>query len=128
MNRIPNTTNDRQSKVLLDAGLPAETADMVNATGPAWSLGKLISLMPDEVSYFKENVKVSEEEDLPLATCYNLRMNRNVVRYETWDADEEKFRAYGLYLIDAVVDAVVWLINEGWLEVMLEKEKKPLDF
>ena len=127
MNRIQNSTSYLQSKKLIEVGLPTETADMVNAYGPAWSLAKLISLMPNEISYMSEGVDPSDEEAFYSAPCpcYCLRMNSDTVRYETWDSGEVKYRVYGKMLIDAVVDAVAWLVEEGWLQVMLEKEDNP---
>lgn len=127
MNRIQNSTNYLQSKKLIEVGLPTETADMGNAYEPAWSLAKLISLMPNEISYLPEGIDPSDEEAFYSAPCtgYCLRMDSDTVRYETWDCDEVKYRVYGKVLIDAVVDAVVWLVKEGWLEVMLEKEDNP---
>lgn len=35
---------------------------------------------------------------------------------------KKKFCAYGATLIDAVVDAVIWLLDEGWIE----KDVNPL--
>lgn len=125
MNSIPISTDYSQSKRLIEAGLPVKTADRVNAVGPSWSLSKLISLMPNDIGYLSDDVDPTNEEAFysALQIQYNLKMNNNSVRYETYDGELEKFRAYGFTLLDAVIDAVEWLLNEGWID----KETNPTE-
>ena len=118
MHRIPNTTDVSQSKRLIAAGLPTITSDSVTAVSPAWTLSKLISLMPNDINYLADkSIDVTDEEAVMSdpGIQYDLRINNNSVRYVTY-SEEEKFCAYGVTLIDAVVDAVIWLIDEGWIE------------
>lgn len=118
MHRIPTTTDISQSKRLIAAGLPIKTSDSVTAVGPAWSVSRLISLMPNDICYLAdESIDVTDEEAVMSdpGIQYDLRMNNNSVRYASY-SEEEKFCAYGATLIDAVVDAVIWLIDEGWIE------------
>lgn len=118
MHRIPNTTDVSQSKRLIAAGLPTITSDSVTAVSPAWTLSKLISLMPNDINYLADkSIDVTDEEAVMSdpSIQYDLRMNNNSVRYVTY-SEEERFCAYGVTLIDAVVDAVIWLLNEGWIE------------
>lgn len=118
MHRIPNTTDVSQSKRLISAGLPTATSDSVTAVSPAWTLSKLISLMPNDINYLADkSIDITDEEAVMSdpSIQYDLRMNNNSVRYVTY-SEEERFCAYGVTLIDAVVDAVIWLLNEGWIE------------
>lgn len=118
MHKIPTITDVSQSKRLIAAGLPTATSDSVTAVSPAWSLSRLISLMPNNIGYLTdEKVDVTDEEAVMSdpGIQYDLRINNNSVRYVTY-SEEEKFCAYGVTLIDAVVDAVIWLIDEGWIE------------
>lgn len=118
MHRIPNTTDVSQSKRLISAGLPTATSDSVTAVSPAWSLSRLISLMPNDINYLADkSIDITDEEAVMSdpGIQYDLRMNNNSVRYVTY-SEEERFCAYGVTLIDAVVDAVIWLLNEGWIE------------
>lgn len=117
MHRIPNTTDVSQSKRLIAAGLPTITSDSVTAVSPAWTLSKLISLMPNDINYLADkSIDITDEEAVISAPSiqYDLRMNNNSLRYVTY-SEEERFCAYGVTLIDAVVDAVVWLLKEGWI-------------
>ena len=119
MHKIPTTTDVSQSQRLIEAGLPIKTSDSVTAVGPAWSLSRLISLMPNDISYLAdESIDTTDEEAIMSdpGIQYDLRMNNNSVRYATFDSEEEKFCAYGATLIDAVVDAVIWLLDEGWID------------
>lgn len=118
MHRIPNTTDVSQSKRLIAAGLPTITSDSVTAVSPAWTLSKLISLMPNDINYLADkSIDITDEEAVisDPSIQYDLRMNNNSVRYVTY-SEEERFCAYGVTLIDAVVDAVIWLLDEGWIE------------
>lgn len=118
MHRIPNTTDVSQSKRLIAAGLPTITSDSVTAVSPAWTLSKLISLMPNDINYLADkSIDITDEEAVMSdpSIQYDLRMNNNSVRYVTY-SEEERFCAYGVTLIDAVVDAVIWLLDEGWIE------------
>ncbi len=118
MHRIPNTTDVSQSKRLIAAGLPTITSDSVTAVSPAWTLSKLISLMPNDINYLADkSIDITDEEAVMSdpSIQYDLRMNNNSVRYVTY-SEEERFCAYGVTLIDAVVDTVIWLLNEGWIE------------
>ena len=118
MHKIPTATDVSQSKRLIAAGLPTATSDSVTAVSPAWSLSRLISLMPNDISYLAdESIDVTDEEAVMSdpSIQYDLRMNNNSVRYASY-SEEEKFCAYGATLIDAVVDAVIWLLDEGWIE------------
>lgn len=118
MHKIPTTTDVSQSQRLIEAGLPTATSDSVTAVSPAWSLSRLIGLMPNDICYLAdESIDTTDEEAVMSAPGiqYDLRMNNNSVRYASY-SEEEKFCAYGATLIDAVVDAVIWLLDEGWID------------
>ena len=118
MSSIPISTDSSQSKRLIEAGLPIKTADRVNAVGPSWSLSKLISLMPNDISYLSDDGNSTDEEEVLLDSDiqYDLKMNNKSVCYGTCDGTLEIFRSYGFTLLDAVVDTVEWLLNEGWID------------
>ena len=77
-------------------------------TIPAWSLHRLLCLLPkrvqvyDEVWKFKRNLYLSIDED------FNIRYEENVDE----PCFDKIFWAYDIYL--NCVDAVEWLIKEGY--------------
>ena len=127
------STSRLQSERLLVLGLKKETADMyyrfynentfeINPTWetiweyrndykkfiPAWSLHRLLCLLPkrvqvyDEVWKFKRNLYLSIDED------FNIRYEENVDE----PCFDKIFWAYDIYL--NCVDAIEWLIKEGY--------------
>ena len=112
-----------QSERLLALGLKKETADMVLVPSsrhdgsdvirvrksylmeedaiPAWSLHRLIEMMPD---FIKDNI----EEML-----YHLSIGGNSVFYETRNNDLCQF--FGDSLYNCIIDCIEWLIKEGYL-------------
>ena len=122
-------TTREQSKRLLSLGLKRETADMsytaivVNHKVdyrldcstpksidiPAWSLGRLIEMLPSPIY---------PKEELPsFSGCAYLNLTPIVVWYNYIDYDMEdrtliSWRGNGLF--SAVVDAIEWLIKEGY--------------
>ena len=134
-------TSREQSERLLSLGLKRETADMVifrrskNADWeispysynewqteimfctfydkgdiiPAWSLGRLIEMLPSPIKL---------QEDLPTFHPYAyLELSQVAVSY-TWEdydgGDRQLVGFYGNGLFAAVVDAIEWLIKEGY--------------
>lgn len=123
-------TSREQSERLLALGLKKETADMVwthayygtwvvtasenplyeeSDTVPAWSLGRLIEMLPGLIPI---------SEDLPTRHHYaHLDLSQVSVDYEWYDYDGEDTtlaRFYGNGFFSAVVDAIEWLIKEGY--------------
>ena len=121
-------TSRVQSEHLLSLGLKKETADMTihiknddswyvttdpyyeweDDILPAWSLGRLIEMMPSPIPI---------SEDLPTFRYYaHLNLSNMSVGYYWEDYDGEGralvgFSGNGLFA--AVVDATEWLIKEG---------------
>ena len=111
-------TSREQSERLLALGLKKETADMIHqpigATPfnvwdkqeieedfyPAWSLGRLIEMMPNSI----HNKRI-----LAYLTIMNDRVLYDTIKNETYSAFTNN---NGLFA--AVVDAVEWLIKEGY--------------
>jgi hypothetical protein len=121
-------TTREQSERLLSLGLKKETADMIyyqhweNAVHkkhdvdvlsehniPAWSLHRLIEMLPG---------LIYPKEELPSFSGYAyLNLTPIVVWYNYIDYDMEdrtlkSWRGNGLF--SAVVDAIEWLIKEGY--------------
>ena len=120
-------TTKEQSERLLALGLNKETADMyyphfaktypiplvdeVLTTDdiPAWSLGRLIEMLPNLISI---------SEDLPTFCHFAfLDLSKESVNYYWEDYDLEyrilvRFSGKGFF--SAVVDATEWLIKEGY--------------
>lgn len=104
-------TTKEQSKRLLDLGIKRETADMfwplgssvpevcdngdnVQADLPAWSLGALIKLLPDEVRNERFNV------------TYYLAIDKYGVWYSNRMEDEEnEYESYG-DLFECCIDMI----------------------
>ena len=134
-------TTRLQSEALLKLGLKKETADMVwthayygtwvatasenplyeeSDSVPAWSLGRLIEMLPSLI-------KISEL-DLPTFHHYAyLDLSQVSVAY-TWEdydcCDRQLAGFYGNGLFAAVVDAIEWLIKEGYFpkEYLVDQE------
>ena len=127
------STSREQSERLLTLGLKKETADMVHYRSssmkewgilatpwrddcegckcyyPAWSLGRLIEMLPG---------LIYPKEELPSFSGYAyLNLTPIVVWYNYTDYDMEdrtliSWRGNGIF--SAVVDATEWLIKEGY--------------
>ena len=123
-------TTKEQSECLLALGLNKETADMKyipyssdavpkqygDGFGfndseyiPAWSLGRLIEMLPNLIPI---------SEDLPTFYHYaSLVLSKVSVNYYWEDYDEEERPLVGFCgkgFFSAVVDATEWLIKEGY--------------
>lgn len=104
-------TSVEQSRRLLELGLKKETADCMHnhcwtsEDGivddiPAWSLGRLVEMMPNSI----HNKRI-----LAYLTIMNDRVLYDTIKNETYSAFTNN---NGLFA--AVVDAVEWLIKEGY--------------
>ena len=113
-------TTKEQSERLLALGLKRETADMELAFSdsfrdgviilpgppeededfPAWSLGRLVEMMPNSI----HNKRI-----LAYLTIMNDRVLYDTIKCDTYSAFTNN---NGLFA--AVVDAVEWLIKEGY--------------
>jgi len=140
----PIATNKEQYSKLSAVGIPVSTADMYIVKHfalpgeyrvmdkhyydcppdgvdhiPAWSLSRLIDLLPDAVN-------VAEDEDGLDCIQYDLHIDKNYVKYVADDSTEPIYETFGLHTIDAAVDMIVLLINYGWSEEMFRQynEKK----
>ncbi len=116
-------TSLEQSERLLALGLKKETADMCITDNvecafpcpeddrfiPAWSLGRLIEILPSLIEL---------KEDLPTFHPHAfLDLSPVAVSYTWHDYDMEDRNLAGFYgngLFAAVVDAIEWLIKEGY--------------
>ena len=123
-------TSRSQSERLLALGLKKETADMVwthayygtwvvtasenplyedSDSVPAWSLGRLVEMLPSTIKL---------KEDLPTFYPYaDLGLTKVSVDYHWSDYDTEERNLVGFYgngFFSAVVDAIAWLIKEGY--------------
>lgn len=128
----PIATSDRQSRQLIEHGIPVSTADMyavrlgnnkwevrvpqyipnmeifVNSTEhiPAWSLSRLIDILPPELNY---------GEDMQ----YDLVIESDSVAYKTYSG-EAFIETHGLTTLGAVVEMIISLCREGWLDIIKE--------
>jgi hypothetical protein len=123
-------TTKEQSERLIALGLKKETADMVwthayyatwaatasenplyeeSDSVPAWSLGRLIEMLPSPIKL---------KEDLPTFHPYAyLGLTKVSIDYHWSDYDGEEIDLvafYGNGFFAAVVDAIEWLIKEGY--------------
>ena len=123
-------TSREQSERLFALGLKKDTADMVwthayygtwvvtalenplyeeGDSVPAWSLGRLIEMLPSPIPI---------SEDLPTFHNYAyLDLSKVSVDYEWEDydgADRQLVGFYGNGFFAAVVDAIEWLIKNGY--------------
>ena len=126
-------TSRSQSELLLALGLKMETADMgiVKSTNeiyigcptdysferdlhiPAWSLHRLIEMMPKQVKTPKPAYGW-HGEDLAFRIDDDL-----CIRYEDWGIENEEYRFcgkgfYNSNLYDNIIECIDWLITEGY--------------
>ena len=89
--------------------IDTEDDDITEYDTPAWSLGRLIEMLPSSIPISK---------DLPTFHQYaSLNLSKVSVDYSWEDYDgEDRVLAnfYGNGFLAAVVDAIEWLINEGY--------------
>lgn len=128
----PIATSASQSRQLIEHRIPASTTDMyavrlgnskweirvpqylynmemfANSTEhiPAWSLSRLIDLLPPELNY---------GEDMQ----YDLVIESDSVSYKTYSG-EAFIETHGLTTLDAVVEMIISLCREGWLDIIKE--------
>ena len=130
-------TNIKQSQRLLDLGLKPETADMYHTTFyrdnvgyeiiqvrnmklpllsqalPAWSLHRLIEMMPKQVKTPKPTYGWVGED-------LTFRMDDGLyIQYEDWGIENEEYRFcgkgfYNSNLYDNIIECIEWLIKEGY--------------
>ena len=120
-------TSREKSERLLALGLKKETADMVilehprkegryfyiakedaNWDGfPAWSLHRLIEMMPDRITLKDENI----DEDYSGAI---LEFHHKAVLYESSMVKVYRFNKKTNNLYDNLIDCIEWLIKEGY--------------
>lgn len=128
----PIATSASQSRQLIEHRIPVSTADMyavrlgnnkwevrvpqyipnmeifVNSTEhiPAWSLSRLIDILPPELNY---------GEDMQ----YDLVIESDSVAYKTYSG-EAFIETHGLTTLGAVVEMIISLCREGWLDIIKE--------
>lgn len=84
----------------------------------AWSLGKLIYMMPDSIpSAYDEYENTMPDE----FAVFNLVMEQNSVKYVA-DGSRCRLRANGSCLLDAVVEMVEMLLKEEYFDYSEDKE------
>ncbi len=93
----------------------AEDNDSFSA---AWSLGKLIYMMPDSIpSAYDEHGNAMPNE----FAVFNLVMEQNSVKYVA-DGGRCRLRSNGSCLLDAVVEMVEMLLKEDYVTCSEDKE------
>ena len=132
-------TTKEQSQRLLDLGLKPKTADMSIITNavdydgvkysltpysetnhpkifgviPAWSLHRLIEMMPKQVKTPKPTYGWVGED-------LTFRMDDDLyIKYEDWGIENEEYRFcgkgfYNSNLYDNIIECIEWLIKEGY--------------
>lgn len=130
-------TTRSQSERLLALGLKKETADMHhyqyveggrwniearpsivgynNRLVPAWSLHRLIEMMPDCITLKDNDI----EEDYNNAA---LEIHHKAVIYESFMVKIYKFKKETNNLYDNLIDCIQWLIKEGYFNKNYLKE------
>ena len=116
-------TDKVQSERLLALGLKKETADMrwerisekyayypstktpyVSSDIPAWSLGRLVEMMPNNIHKYNDIADLSVSNELVQYRFYDVDYNHDVCL--------EHFNDGTLY--DNIIDCIEWLIKEGY--------------
>lgn len=148
-------TTIEQSKRLLELGLDDDTADMFHPAQhigkdivrysdspmrvqeehfeifvddlPAWSLHRLIAMLPDEVKMLPEVIKNIPEgtEKLSMATIINRfvpKLTKNYVFYTDWCGWRKIFNEND-NIYDNIIDCIEWLIKDGHFNKEYLKEE-----
>ena len=138
----PIGTDSKQSLKLMSAGIPDSTADMYLVKHwaccmgdlkimdkhfhdyppegvdhiEAWSLSRLIDLLPSEI-YLSEN----DDDDEKFAILkWKLQVEKNRVRYFLDSSRSPLYETEGVNTIDAVVNMLVKLCEEGYQNYIME--------
>ena len=80
--------------------LPLVPSNIDESLIPAWSLARLVEMMPDII---KDNIE---------GMLYHLSIDGNSVFYETRNNDLCQFFGDSLYI--CIIDCIEWLIKEGY--------------
>lgn len=131
----PIATSTSQSRQLIEHGIPASSADMYKVRLwnnkwelriphyhynmemftnseehiSSWLLSRLIDLLPPELNY-------GEDED---SMQYDLVIESDSISYKTYSG-ETFIETYGLTILSAVVEMIISLCREGWLDIIKE--------
>ena len=122
-------TTKEQSERLRALGLKKETADMCITNNiverafpcpeddrfiPAWSLGRLIEMMPNNIHKHNDIADLSISNELVQYRFYDVDYNHDVCL--------EHFNDGTLY--NNIIDCIEWLIKEGYFNKDYLEEKK----
>ena len=105
-------TSREQSERLLALGLKKETADMRGVEGIehtptyAWSLHRLIEMMPEEIDAYPIN------SDDDVKETYYLSFNKWLVNYKCDNVYKECHGSINLF--SNIISMYEWLIKEGY--------------
>lgn len=129
----PIATSFNQSWQLIEHGIPPSSADMYKVRLwnnkwelripryhynmemftkseehiPAWSLSRLIDLLPP-------NISIGEDEN---SIQYDLVIETDMVAYKPYSG-ETYLETHGLTTLDAVAEMLLTLCIQGWLDVI----------
>ncbi len=82
---------------------------------PAWSLSRLIDLLPPDLTIGGED----EFEE----TQYDLTIENSQVSYKAYDGTS-LMSISRPHLLDAIVDMIIWLCKDGWAEIILSSYRE----
>ena len=112
ISKVGGVVNVEETPIRVEAPSDLKKAEDNDTFSAAWSLGKLIHMMPDTIpSAYDENGNEMPDE----FAVFNLVMGQNSVKYVA-DGSRCRLRANGSCLLDAVVEMVEMLLKEEYFD------------
>ncbi len=109
ISKVGGVVNVGETPIIVKAPSDLKKAEDNDSFSAAWSLGKLIHMMPDFIpsAYDKDGNEMSDEY-----AVFNLVMGKNAVKYVE-DGGRCRLSACGSCLLDAVVEMTIILLEDG---------------
>lgn len=118
ISKVSGVVDVEETPIKVERPSDLQKAEDNDSFSAAWSLGKLIYMMPDSIpSAYDEYENTMPDE----FAVFNLVMGQNSVKYVA-DGSRCRLRANGSCLLDAVVEMVEMLLKEEYFDYSEDKE------
>lgn len=118
ISKVSGVVDVEETPIKVERPSDLQKAEDNDSFSAAWSLGKLIYMMPYSIpSAYDEYENTMPDE----FAVFNLVMGQNSVKYVA-DGSRCRLRANGSCLLDAVVEMVEMLLKEEYFDYSEDKE------
>lgn len=112
ISKVGGVVNVEETPIKVEAQSDLKKAEDNDTFSAAWSLGKLIHMMPDTIpSAYDESGNEMPDD----CAWFNLVMGKNAVKYVE-DGGRCRLRSNGSCLLDAVVEMAEMLLKEEYFD------------